>query len=104
MASFEFYDYCEEKKDFQEDTNMLNGTNEEFNYEQCIEEGYDDSKVLMAELKNYSAESVSSVFNTNMQYSGEKWDAIKEASVQALESTGETAGEIWDATKYWLVE
>ncbi len=104
MISLEVADYCEEKKEIQEDANLLNATQIEFNLEQCIEEGKEDSKAILSEMKNSSVLAISTAFSNTALYSGEKWAAVKEASVQALQSMGEASGGLWDAVKSWLTK
>jgi len=100
MASFEVYDYCEDKKDLQDDFNILYGTNDEFNFEQCIEGGKDESKRILTEVKQSASESVFEAMNSTAEYSGEKWLAIKESSTYAFESTN----DLWESTKEWFAE
>jgi hypothetical protein len=74
-ASLEVADYCEEKASLQEDENILYGTEASFGLEQCIEEGKEDSKVIMAELKSSSIEAVSNAFNAASEYSSQFWNS-----------------------------
>jgi len=104
MASLEVDDYCEEKKELQDDANILYVTDVEFDIEQCIEEGKEDSKAILQELKESSVTAVSNAFDETMKYGGEKWAAIREACVDAFQTTGEAAGELWDGTMSWLME
>ena len=104
MTYLEISDYCEEKQDLQEEANVLYGTDVVFDLDQCIKEGKDDSERILSEVKEYSIETTSSAFDKTVQYSAEKWAAIKDASMQALQSTGEGASALWDSTKSWLVD
>lgn len=104
MTYLEVSDYCEEKQDLQEDANILYGTKVEFDFDQCVEEGKEDSKRIMSEAKQYSIETASTAFDSTVRYSAEKWAVIKDATMQTLQSTGEGASELWDSTKSWLVD
>ena len=104
MISFEVYDYCEEKKEMQEEENVLFGTNIDLDFNKCIEKGKEDSKSILSELKTSSVKAVSSAFSTTAQYSVEKWDAVRDASVEALQSTGAAAAGLWGSAKSWLKE
>ncbi len=104
MTSLEVSDYCEEKQVLQEDDNILYGTQIEFDLEECIEEGKEESKVILSQLKNSSVKAVSSAFNSTVQYSAENWAAIKKACLQALQSKGEAAADLWDTAKSWLMK
>ena len=104
MTYLEISDYCDEKQDLQEDANVLYGTNVAFNFDQCIEEGKEESKRILSEVKEYSVETASSAFDNTVRYSAEKWAAIKEATMQALQSTGDGTSGLWESTKSWLVD
>ena len=104
MTYLEISDYCDQKQDLQEDANILYGTEVEFNFDQCIEEGKKESKRILSEVKEYSIETASSTFDNTVRYSAEKWAAIKEATMQALQSTGDSASGLWESTRSWLVD
>jgi hypothetical protein len=104
MTYFEITDYCEEKQDLQEDANILYQTEVTFDFDQCIQEGKKDSVTIMSEVKESSITMVSSALNDISQYSINKWADVKDASLQALQSTGNGAGVLWDSITSWLVE
>ncbi len=100
MTSLEMADYCEEKEPLQEDENVLNGTAIEFDLDQCLEEAKKESKEILNDLKDSSVAAVSKAFNSTVEFSADKWAAIKEAGIQALQSTG----NIWDTTRSQILE
>lgn len=104
MTALEVEDYCEEKQELQEDENLLNGTQVEFDYKQCYEAGIEDTKFIYNELKNSSVKALSTAFNSTAQYSSTKWNAIKEAGMEAMQSSGTAASNLWDSTKSWFVD
>lgn len=104
MTYLEVSNYCEDKQDLQQDANILYGTDVEFDLDQCVKEGEEDSKRILFEVKEHSIETASSAFDNTIQYSAEKWAAIKTASMQALQASGDGASELWDSTKSWLVD
>jgi len=67
VAGLEASYYCEDKKELQEDENLLFGTNESFDNEQCLIEAQEDSKVMIADAKD----AVSQSFN-------DAWDSLSE--------------------------
>lgn len=75
MTGLEIADYCEEKQSLHEDESILYGTEAAFDLEHCLEEGKDDSKAIMAELKSSSVEAVSNAFNAASEYSSEIWNS-----------------------------
>lgn len=101
-TTLEVDDYCEDKKSLQEDANILYGTDTTFDLAQCIEEGKQDSKTIMAQVKNSSIEAVSSAFQVTTDYSYEKWALVKQASIRAIQSTGDTAEGLWDTVRSWV--
>lgn len=104
MASFEVARYCEQKEELQGDANILYGTHVEFDMSQCLEEGKQDSKDLLDELKNSSVAAVSNAFDESARYSAETWAAIRAATVEAFQSAGVAVGELWDATRSRLTQ
>ena len=102
MASFEVAKYCEEKEELQDDANILYGTNVAFDFDQCLEEGKEDSKQMLEDLKNSSVEAIADAFDESAKYSAETWAAIRAASVEAFQAAGAAVGELWDATRAWL--
>lgn len=104
MTTLEVADYCDEKRILREEADILYGTDTGFDLERCIEEGGEDTKAILAELKDSSTEAVSDAMNSATRYGGEKWAAIKTAGVEALDSMGEASGELWDAARMWVVE
>ncbi|MFT6624499.1 MAG: putative small secreted protein [Cycloclasticus sp.] len=104
MTYLEVSNYCEDKQDLQQDANILYGTDVEFDLDQCVKEGEEDSKRILSEVKEQSIETASNAFDNTVQYSAEKWAAIKTASMQALQESGDGASELWDSTKSWLVD
>ncbi len=103
-TSIEVIDYCGEKKELQEDANILYETNTEFDYKQCLEEGKEDSKYILDEVMNNSISLVTNALNATSQYSSEKWDKLKEGSINIYSSTSEEAIDLWDSTKSWLLK
>ncbi|MFK5984367.1 MAG: hypothetical protein QM479_02930 [Pseudomonadota bacterium] len=102
VTSIEIIDYCGEKQELQKEANILYKTNTEFNFKQCLEEGKDDSKHTLDEVMKNSAFLFTNVLNSSSNYSSEKWNTIKEASIKIYGSTNEEVIDLWEATKSWL--
>jgi len=62
VASLEIADYCENKKELQEDYNILYGTNRAFDLNQCLDAGK----------KNSTTAILSNAMNAPAEYSSEK--------------------------------
>lgn len=103
MIGLEVYDYCEAKKDLHENDKILYGHSSEFNFETCIEEGKEDSKVMFTDLMDSSVESVSSAIKSSAEYSAEKWAAIKQVSGEAFETTQGAAVDLWESTRSMIL-
>ncbi len=95
-------DYCEEKDEFQKDSNILYGTNINFDLKKCLEDGAEDSRTILDEVKNSATAAVSEAMQATATYCGEKWDAIKDAGIQAFQLSNEATGELWGSTISWL--
>ena len=104
MTSMEIADYCSEKKDLQEEANVLHGTNVEFDTEQCVEESKDDAEALLTEAKTAVTSSVSDAFESTAHYSKELWASAKTATGHAYDSTSFALGKMWDRTQLWLTD
>jgi len=64
VASLEASYYCEDKKELQEDENVLYGTSKPFDNEQCIEEAQQDSKQMIAEAKQAASQSLNDAWES----------------------------------------
>lgn len=62
MAGMEVNDYCEEKRALREEANLLYGTDAEFDWGRCYEEGKADATVMLADLKDSAFRKVSGLF------------------------------------------
>jgi len=102
VASLEIADYCENKKELQEDYNILYDTNTVFDLNQCLDAGKKDSKAILDEVKNSTTAMLSDAMNVPAEYSSAKWHALKEASMQALNFTNSTAEALWHSATSWL--
>lgn len=104
MTSLEVADYCEDKEQLWEDENILNGTKIEFDMGKCLEEAKEESKVILKELKDSSTAAVSKAFDGTVEFSAEKWAAIKEIGLKGFQSTGNAAVTAWDMAKSLIVQ
>ena len=104
VASIEVADYCEEKKSLQEDYNILYGTKQEFDFNHCLEEGKNESKMMLEEIKLSTTEAVNSAMSSTVEYSNEKWLAIKEASAEVFKSSEIATNELWSSLKEWMTQ
>ena len=104
MTALEAEDYCEEKRELQEDANILYGTKTKFDYEQCYEDGKKDITDWLSQVKDSTVETVSNTWRYAAHYSAEKWTATKETFLQALKSTGEASVGLWDEARSWVME
>jgi len=104
VASIEVADYCEEKKSLQEDYNILYETTAEFDFDQCIKEGKEESKIVLDEIKNSTISSANAAIDSTVEYSNEQWLAIKEASAKAYKSSEMATNELWFSLKEWMTQ
>jgi len=104
VASIEVADYCEEKKSLQEDYNILYETTGEFDFDQCLKEGKEESKIVLDEIKNSTISSANAAIDSTVEYSNEQWLAIKEASANAYKSSEIATNELWFSLKEWMTQ
>lgn len=64
VASLEASYYCEDKKELQEDENVLFGTNKLFDNDQCLAEAQQDSKEIVADAKEAVSQSLSDAWDS----------------------------------------
>jgi len=104
VASIEVADYCEDKKSLQEDFNILYEENHEFDFDQCLKEGKEESKIMLEEVKLSTAEAVTTAMDSTVEYSNEQWLAVKQASASAIKSTEIATSELWYSLKEWMTQ
>ncbi|MDC9725938.1 MAG: hypothetical protein PSN44_08505 [Gammaproteobacteria bacterium] len=64
VAGLEASYYCEDKRELQEDENLLFGTSESFDNDQCLEEAQHDSKQLITEAKEAASQSLNDAWDS----------------------------------------
>ena len=79
MTGFEIHDYCEDQASLQIDNNILYGTTDEFNLDACLEQGKEESKRILTEVKQSASESVNNAIDSAAQYSNEQWLVLAES-------------------------
>ena len=102
VTALEANDYCEEKRELQEDADILNGTHTDFDYGACYEEGKKDLSAVLTQLKDSTVAAVSDAWRNTSHYSAEKWTSLKESYSHALESTGNASSQTWVAAVAWV--
>jgi hypothetical protein len=104
MTGFEIHDYCEDKASLQVDDNILYGTTDKFNFDECIEEGKVESKRILTEVKQAASERLNDAMNSVTQYSSQQWLALQESNFDTIESTSQTIKALKESAKQWLIE
>jgi len=104
MAGFEIHDYCEDLESLHHDSNVLYGRQDKFNFQQCLEEGQEESKRILSEVKESASDSVIQALDSTLEYSAEKWLEIKASAEHALASSSAATSELWSSSKKWLLD
>ena len=104
MTALEANDYCDEKRELQEDRDILNSTHTNFDYTQCYEEGKKDLSAVLSQIKDSTVTTLSDAWKGTTNYSAEKWTSIKESCTQAQVLTGNASSRLWDAAIAWVAE
>jgi uncharacterized membrane protein YdfJ with MMPL/SSD domain len=68
MTAVGISDYCNEKKELQEEANILYGTAIKFDLDQCLEESAEDAKAIIDEATDTVATKVSDAFDFTADY------------------------------------
>lgn len=102
MVSLEVSDYCEQKKSLHEDENILYTTDSTFDFDQCINDGQEDSKRLWQQVMDTTSNSVNQALNAPIELSDQAWLDIKRAFQHALDTTNQANNDLWDSTQHWL--
>lgn len=99
IATFEIFDYCEDKEEIHNDENLLFKSDEKFDFNACLNEATDDSEKIIASIKNAVPEVVESTWEETKNISNNSWEATKSISIGTWNSTKSLSLEAWDATK-----
>lgn len=102
VTSLEVMDYCDEKRELLEEENILFGTHRKFDYDSCLQEGREESKKIMESVRSDVSIAVKETWRDTKKYSNEKWDEIRRSTLDALDSTAASAGDLWDSLREWI--
>jgi hypothetical protein len=92
VVSFEAINYCEERKELQEDENILNGSNQTFSIDQCFEEAKSDFKRIAQE-----ARADISKREPLKDWAG-KWDKLKDSALSQVGAAKDYVARKWEET------
>lgn len=98
-ATHETMQYCEEKKELNDEANILYGTEIVFDNYQCINEAKEESNTILSEMKNSSEAIVSSAFNSTAEYTAKQWDSIKSTMSNAAQPNRHETENIFESIK-----
>ena len=104
MTTAEASDYCNQKAELQEQGNILFGTDNEFDLEQCIQKSTDDAKAILAEAKATVTSRISSAFDTARRYSRQIWASVKAATSNAIDYTESASTNLWNSATSWFTD
>lgn len=99
VASFEVDDYCQEKRELQDDENILLGTDSPFDFNRCVEEAHNDSKKIVQDTMKDFSETVSTKVS---QVSKETWKKIRLITQNTFESSEVVANDLWESLQSLL--
>jgi hypothetical protein len=99
MTGLEIHDYCEDRRELQDDANLLYSTKIGFDEEQCLEESLNDAELILSSATEEVQSSVSEAYESTSDYSAEKWASVKSKTSQAVQSSKRSARRIWHKAK-----
>ncbi len=102
MVSLEVADYCEDKKELQEDENIIFGTNKKFEFQQCIDEAEEDSKTILDEVKNDAIKMGSKAFEATKAFGAKQLKSASDYTLRVFEFYDNATDNLWDdASSLW---
>lgn len=104
ITGFEIIDYCEDKKSLHIDSTILYGTTHEFDFESCIEEGKNESKRILSDVKQSSSQVVNEAMRSANDYSQEQWHTLKEVHQDTLASANQAIEALKADIIEWLMK
>jgi hypothetical protein len=97
VTAFEMREFCDEKKELLEESNILHDTDIKFDYSVCLKDAKEDSKKFIDEVTdNVSLASSELIKNTKI-YSDETWSDIKASIQSTYISTSNFSSDLWSA-------
>jgi hypothetical protein len=101
VFGLEVHDYCEEREQLLEDENLLNGTEETFNYQKCMSEAQSDSKQILIEAKDSISDSARASWESTTEYTEEQWDDFKNESSDFWDDLMWSTSDLSDSWYLW---
>ncbi len=98
VVGFEMYDYCEDKKEWTKENNILFNNDEEFDYSECWNEAKNDTATMVVSIKESVPETVSSTWEATKDISKESWQKTKRITFDTWKSTKSVSSETWNST------
>ncbi len=97
VAGLEVYDYCDEKREIQEESNILFNEKKEFNYNECLTEASKDSTKIIASVKKAIPGIASKTWESTKNISNETWESTKKIGSETWNSTSEASEKLWNS-------
>ncbi|WP_321323988.1 hypothetical protein [Thiomicrorhabdus sp.] len=102
IAGLEVYEYCEDKKELQEDENILFNKKEEFNFNECLIAANEDSKEIVTSVKKAVPEIVDQAWEDTKGFSSETWETTKAMSASVWSNSLDTLDGLWKKFTDWI--
>jgi hypothetical protein len=97
VAGLEAHSYCEDKKEIQEDGNLLYGTDIKFDFKQCLIGAKEESSEIIFSVRKAVPKIVDNAWEETKEISSETWESVKNTSTQAWTSALETSSDFWNS-------
>lgn len=94
-TGFEIADYCEDKEALLEEGNLLHGTNDTFDLDQCIEDAKSDTREIIASARNDASAAVVDTWSEARSYSEEQYQELRRSISDQLTSVLEDSTTLW---------
>lgn len=97
VAGLEVHYYCEDKKELQEDENLLFGRDIQFDYKNCMRDAKKDSDEIILSVKKAVPEAVDNAWEQTKDFSNETLESTKKMSADAWISTLNASSDLWES-------
>ena len=86
---------CEEQESLLEEGNLLNGTNDAFDLDQCLEDAQSDTREIVASARSDASEAVADTWSEARNYSAEQYQDLRRAISEQLTGVLEDSSTLW---------
>lgn len=96
MIGLEVADYCEQQQEINELDNVLNGTNQAFDFNQCVDEASENTQLIFEEVKQAAIAAGSNAFESIKSVASDYLASARSYAVDVFEFYDRVTENIWN--------